>query len=299
VLKSGQRVDGDLFVDCSGIRGLLIEKTLKAGYEDWTHWLPCDRAIAVPCARVEPLTPMTRSTALSAGWQWRIPLQHRIGNGHVYSSKFMGEDEATKVLLGNLDGEQLADPRTICYVPGRRTRVWVKNCVALGLAAGFFEPIESTNIHLIQTGIFRLLDLFPYAGFNEADIAEANAQAKREYERIRDFVILHYKATQRNDSAFWNYCRTMEIPDTLQHKLDLYRSSGRINHAEGDLFAPVSWLHVMNGQGIRANGYHPFVNLRPEAEVSEFLTNVETVTRSCVEIMPTHAEFIARHLPAK
>ena len=295
VLESGQRVEGDFFVDCSGIRGLLIEQTLKAGYEDWTHWLPCDRAIAVPCASVEPLIPMTRSTARTAGWQWRIPLQHRIGNGHVYSSKFVGDDEATNVLLSNLDGAQLAEPRYIRYVPGRRTRVWVKNCLALGLAAGFFEPIESTNIHLIQTGISRLLDMFPYAGLDEADIAEANAQAKREYERIRDFIILHYKATERTDSAFWNYCRNMDIPDTLQHKLDLYRANGRINHAEGDLFGPVSWLQVMSGQRIRAKGYHPFANLRPESEVNEFLENVETVTRRCAEVMPTHSEFIASH----
>lgn len=299
VLESGQRVEGDLFVDCSGIRGLLIEQTLKAGYEDWTHWLPCDRAIAVPCASVEPMVPMTRSTARSAGWQWRIPLQHRIGNGHVYSSKFMDDEEATRILLSNLDGAQLADPRPIRYVPGRRRQIWIKNCVALGLAAGFFEPIESTNIHLIQTGISRLLDMFPHAGFDQADIAEANAQAKREYERIRDFIILHYKATARADSAFWNYCRTMDIPDTLQHKLDLYCSNGRINQSDGDLFGPLSWLQVMHGQGIRARSYHPFANFRPEEEVNEFLANVETVTRRCVDVMPTHAEFIARHCAAK
>lgn len=298
VLASGEKVYGDFFVDCSGIRGLLIEQTLKMGYEDWSHWLPCDRAIAVPCASVEPLIPLTRSTAHSAGWQWRIPLQHRIGNGHVYSSKFMGADEAESILLNNLDGKQLADPRHISYVPGRRKKVWNKNCLAIGLAAGFFEPIESTNIHLIQTAIMRLLSMFPSKGFDQADIDEANTQAQVEYERIRDFIILHYKATERTDSPFWNYCRTMDIPDTLQHKMDLYRSNGRLFHAEKDLFGEVSWLQVMEGQRIHANSYHPFADNRPKEEVMEFLANVENVTQKCVDAMPTHADFIKNNCAA-
>ena len=298
MLASGERIAGDLFLDCSGLRGLLIEQTLGSGYEDWSHWMPCDRAIAVPCASVEPLIPMTRAIAHTAGWQWRIPLQHRIGNGHVYASRFMAQDEATRILLNNLDGEQLADPRHIAYVPGRRTKIWNKNCVALGLAAGFFEPIESTNIHLVQTGIVRLLTLFPRAGFDEADIAEANAQAKTEYERIRDFIVLHYKATERDDSPFWNYCRTMEIPDSLRHKMDLYRSNGRLFHAEYDLFGEVSWLQVMQGQRIQAQGYHPFADVRPASEVAEFLGDVERVTQKCVDFMPSHAEFIRRYCAA-
>lgn len=292
VMESGEKISGDLFIDCSGLRGLLIEQTLKTGYQDWSHWMPCDRAIAVPCSSVEPLIPMTRATAHTAGWQWRIPLQHRIGNGHVYSSRFMGADEATAILLNNLDGRQLAEPRHISYVPGRRNKIWNKNCVAIGLAAGFFEPIESTNIHLIQTGIMRLLTMFPRARFDEADIAVANARAQTEYERIRDFIILHYKATQRDDSPFWNYCRTMDIPDSLQQKVDLYRSNGRLFNSEMDLFGEVSWLQVLHGQRIEANGYHPFADVRPAAEVAEFLGNVEKVVQKCVDFMPSHADFI-------
>ncbi|HEU4376804.1 MAG TPA: tryptophan halogenase family protein, partial [Telluria sp.] len=273
-------------------------QTLKAGYQDWSHWMPCDRAIAVPCSSVAPLIPMTRATAHTAGWQWRIPLQHRIGNGHVYSSRFMEAGEAQSILLDNLDGQQLADPRHISYVPGRRNKVWIKNCVAIGLAAGFFEPIESTNIHLIQTGIQRLLTMFPRAGFDEADIAEANAQAQTEYERIRDFIILHYKATERGDSPFWNYCRTMQIPDSLQHKIDLYRANGRLFHAEQDLFSEMSWLQVMHGQRIRANGHHPFADVRPASEVTEFLGDVEKVVQKCVDYMPTHADFVRQYCAA-
>ena len=215
VLNDGRRVEGDFFVDCSGMQGLLIEKTLHTGYEDWSHWLPCDRAVAVPSRSVEPLIPMTRATAHGAGWQWRIPLQHRIGNGHVYSSRFMSQEDATATLMGNLDGEPLAEPRHIPFMPGRRKRVWNRNCIALGLAAGFFEPIESTNIHLIQTAISRLMSLFPRADFDQADIDEVNTQTRIEYERARDFIVLHYKATERDDTPFWQYCRTMEVPPTL------------------------------------------------------------------------------------
>ncbi|MEI8324061.1 MAG: tryptophan halogenase family protein [Betaproteobacteria bacterium] len=298
VLENGEKIHGDLFVDCSGIRGLLIEETLQTGYEDWTHWLPCDRAIAVPCASVEPLIPLTRSTARSAGWQWRIPLQHRIGNGHVYSSKFMQADEAEAMLLNNLDGKQLADPRHIAYVPGRRKKIWNKNCVAIGLSAGFFEPIESTNIHLIQTGVFRLLEMFPRQGFDAVDIDEANKLARVEYECIRDFIILHYKATERTDSPFWNYCRTMDIPASLQQKMDLFASNGRIHQFDKDLFGEMSWLQVMVGQRIQAKSYHPFADQRSGEDVSAFLADVENVVSKCVNVMPTHAEYIAQYCAA-
>ncbi|MBE0548826.1 MAG: tryptophan 7-halogenase [Rubrivivax sp.] len=298
VLESGERISGDLFVDCSGIRALLIEQTLKTGYEDWTHWLPCDRAIAVPCTSVEPLLPITRATAHSAGWQWRIPLQHRIGNGHVYASGFMEEDEATAILMNKLDGEALAPPRHIRYVPGRRKKVWNRNCIAIGLAAGFFEPIESTNIHLIQTAILRLMTMFPRQGFSAADVNEANAQAQAEYEAIRDFIVLHYKATQRDDSAFWNYCRTMPVPDTLQHRMDLYRSNARIFRVGNELFGEPSWLQVMHGQGLRASGYHPFADLLPKEVVAEFVSDVERVVQKCVDVMPPHADFVASHCAA-
>ena len=274
---------------------LLIEQTLHTGYEDWSHWLPCDRAVAVPCRSVEPLIPMTRATAHGAGWQWRIPLQHRIGNGHVYSSRFMSQEDATAILMGNLDGEPLAEPRHIPFMPGRRKRVWNRNCIALGLAAGFFEPIESTNIHLIQTAVSRLMTLFPRGGFDQADIDEFNTQARIEYERVRDFIVLHYKATERDDTPFWRYCRTMEVPPTLQHKIDLYRSNGRFFREDNELFGELSWVQVMEGQRIRASGYHPFADLRPIDEVRAFLADTQRVISACVEAMPTHAEFIAQH----
>lgn len=299
VMENGEVVEGDFFIDCSGIRALLIGQTLNVGYEDWRHWLPCDRAIAVPCASAGPMLPMTRSTAHSAGWQWRIPLQHRTGNGHVFSSRFMSEDEATHILLGNLDGESLADPRVVRYVTGRRDKFWDRNCVAVGLASGFLEPLESTSIHLIQTAISRIIQFFPHQGFDAADIAEYNAQTQFEYERIRDFIILHYHATERDDSPFWNYCRTMEVPATLQHKIDLFASNGRLCREGNELFADLSWLQVMYGQRIRPRGYHPFADLRPAAEVDAFLDNVEGVIAKCVQVMPTQAEFIAAHCSAR
>jgi tryptophan halogenase len=252
----------------------------------------------VPCDSAGELLPLTRSTAHTAGWQWRIPLQSRIGNGHVYSSKFMSDDEATAILMANLDGKPLAEPRPIAFRPGRRQQSWDRNCVAIGLAAGFFEPIESTSIHLIQTGITRLLSMFPRAGFDQADIAEYNAQSATEYAAIRDFIILHYKATERTDSPFWNYCREMAIPDSLQHRLDLYRSNGRIFRKNEELFAEVSWLQVMHGQRVRANGYHPMADLHSSDEVSAFLADIERVVGKCVEAMPSQAEFIAAHCAA-
>lgn len=297
-LQNGERIDGDLFIDCSGMRALLIGQTLGVGYEDYSHWLPCDRAVAVPCESAGELNPLTRSTAHSAGWQWRIPLQSRIGNGHVYSSKFMSDDEAIAILMANLDGKPLAEPRPIAFRPGRREKSWDRNCVAIGLAAGFFEPIESTSIHLIQTAITRLLSMFPRAGFEQADIAEFNAQTAAEYAQIRDFIILHYKATERTDSAFWNYCREMPIPVSLQHRIDLYRSNGRIFRKNMELFAEMSWLQVMHGQRIEAGGYHPMADLHSSEEVNEFLVDVETVVGKCVAAMPTQAEFIAANCAA-
>ena len=298
-MDNGSQIEGDFFIDCSGMRALLIDQTLNAGYESWQHWLPCDRAIAVPCESTAPLLPFTRSTAHTAGWQWRIPLQHRTGNGHVFSSRFMSEDEATDILMRNLDGAALAEPRTIKYLTGRRRRFWVKNCVAVGLASGFLEPLESTSIHLIQTAVTRILQFFPHAGFDAADLAEYNALTTTEYERIRDFLILHYHATERTDSAFWNHCRTMDVPDTLRQRMALYRSNGRLVRDASDLFAELSWLQVLQGQRVQAQGYHPFVDLRSEAEVDEFLDNVAGVIKKCVAVMPTQAEFIAAHCAAQ
>ncbi len=298
VMESGERIAGDFFIDCSGMRGLLIEQTLKAGFEDWSHWLPMNRALAIPCESVGPLLPMTRSTAHSAGWQWRIPLQHRTGNGHIYCSSFMEQHEATRILLDNLDGKPLADPRPLKFTTGRRKQFWIGNCVAVGLSSGFLEPLESTSIHLIHTAVSRIISFFPHAGFDAADIAEYNAMTQWEYERIRDFLILHYKATVRDDSEFWNYCRTMSIPDTLQRKIDLFRSNGRVFRELQELFAEPSWLQVMIGQRIMPQGYHPFADLRTEDDVEAYVRDVANVIAKCVNVMPTQAAYIAEHCAA-
>jgi tryptophan halogenase len=297
-LASGTEVEGELFLDCSGFRGLLIEQTLRTGFEDWTHWLPCDRAIAVPCEPIGPLLPYTRSTAHRAGWQWRIPLQHRIGNGHVFSSQHMSVDEATAVLLANLDGRPTAEPRTLKFATGRRRLAWNKNCIAVGLASGFIEPLESTSIHLVQTMIARLMVFFPDRGFSAVDIAEFNREAQFEYERIRDFIILHYHATQRDDSDFWRSCRNMAVPDTLRHKMDMYQSHGRIFRDSHELFADLAWLQVMHGQGLRARSYHPLADLPGEGQVEEYLASVKGIVSRCVDVMPDHAAYIAKHCAA-
>jgi tryptophan halogenase len=298
-LESGERIPGQLFVDCSGFRGLLIEQTLQTGYIDWTHWLPCDRAVAVPCARSQPLTPYTRSTARTAGWQWRIPLQHRVGNGHVFSSRFISEDEATAMLMANLEGEALAEPRVLRFVTGKRKKFWNKNVVAVGLASGFMEPLESTSIHLIQSSIARLTAFFPHAGFDETDIDEFNAHSDFEFDKIRDFLILHYHATERDDTPFWNYCRTMDVPESLKRKMELFLSNGRIFRDANELFAEPSWVQVMHGQRMAPRSYHALVDLYPDDKVVEYMQNIRGVIANCIRVMPTHEQFIARHCAAK
>ena len=298
VLESGERVEGDLFIDCSGFRGLLIEKTLKTGYEDWSHWLPCDSALAVPCASAEVLTPYTRSTAHTAGWQWRIPLQHRTGNGHVFCSSFMNQDEATETLLAHLDGKAIAEPRLLKFTTGMRKRAWNKNVVAIGLASGFLEPLESTSIHMVQSSISRLMEFFPDQGFNQIDTDEYNRQSRFEYERIRDFIILHYKLNQRDDSAFWQACAAMPIPDSLTHKMELYQSRGRLLRIDKELFAEVAWLQVMQGQNLVTEGYSPLVDLHSEADIHEYMESVREVIGKCVDVMPDHAAYIAKHCAA-
>jgi tryptophan 7-halogenase len=293
-LESGQCIAGDLFIDCTGFRGLLIEQTLKTGYEDWTHWLPCDRAWAVPCTSVEPLLPYTRATAHTAGWQWRIPLQHRIGNGHVFASSFIGEQDAADVLMQRLDGQPLAEPRMLKFVTGKRKKLWNKNVIAVGLASGFMEPLESTSIHLIQTTVSRLASLFPDQDFNDADIEEFNRQSDFEFERIRDFLILHYHATERSDSEFWNYCRTMSIPDTLRHKMELWRANGRVFRENAELFSEISWVEVFLGQNVMPRSYHPLVDALEEERIANFLDNVRSTIKRCVEVMPTHAAYVAQ-----
>jgi tryptophan halogenase len=297
-LKSGQKIAADLFIDCSGFRGILIEGALKTGYDDWTHWLPCDRAVAVPSEKTQAATPYTRSTARTAGWQWRIPLQHRTGNGHVYSSAYTTDAEATRVLLENLDGRALAEPRQLRFTTGRRRRMWNRNCVALGLASGFLEPLESTSIYLVQSGIARLITLLPDRHMNAALQNEYNAQSKFELERIRDFLILHYHATERRDSEFWKYCGTMSIPDTLRAKIELFRDSGRFHREGEEMFALTSWVQVMVGQRIMPAGYHPMVDAVADAELAQLGESVRQVIASCVAVMPTHEQFIERHCRA-
>jgi len=297
-MQSGAVHTADLFIDCSGFRGLLIEQTLHSGYEDWSHWLPCDSAWAVPCESVKPLTPYTRSTARSAGWQWRIPLQHRIGNGHVYSSRYIGHDEAASVLMQNLDGKPLAEPRPIRFMTGRRRKFWNRNVVAIGLSSGFIEPLESTSIHLIQKGIFRLVNMFPDLDFSCADIDEYNRQTSLEFEQIRDFIILHYHATTRTDTPFWDYCRTMDVPDTLRRKMELFRSHGRIFRFAEDLFGETSWMQVMFGQHVRPRGYHPLTDGMSEEQIAKMLANVKAVIAQAVQSMPTHEAFIAAQCKA-
>ena len=293
-LEDGREVGGDLFVDCSGMRGLLIGDALGIGYEDWNQWLPCDRAQAVPCASVEPLTPYTRSTARKAGWQWRIPLQHRIGNGYVYASNLLSDEEAAETLLANLDGEARADPRPVSFRPGRRLKCWEKNVVAIGLSSGFLEPLESTSIHLIQTGIHRLLAMFPAIGFSQADIDEYNRQARFEYEDVRDFIIAHYKVTRRTGDPFWDHVRTMDVPDSLTERFELFRSSGRwFKHGAAELFAEESWVQVLLGQGFEMKA-DPVTTFMSDDDIAGFLTDMEEVIADTAEKMMDHGEFVRR-----
>jgi tryptophan 7-halogenase len=295
VLQSGVRVEGDLFIDCSGFRGLLIEQTLKSGFEDWSKWLPCDRAFAVPCELGGDHLPLTRSTARPAGWQWRIPLQHRIGNGYVYSSAHVSDDEAAATLLANLDGQPLADPRPLRFKAGHRRKPWIKNVVSLGLAAGFLEPLESTSIHLVQTGIAQLMTLFPSRKFDTLEIDRFNAQTIQEYVDIRDFLVLHYKATERNDSEFWDYCREIEPPDGVAYKIEMFRRNGRIFREHVELFTETSWLSVLVGQGIQAADYHPAADLLADEETLERLAHIREVVAQTARMMPTQDEFLRHH----
>lgn len=285
-LDSGETIAADLFVDCSGFRGLIIEGALNAGYEDWRHWLPCDRAIALPCPNTSAIGPYTRATALDAGWAWRIPLQHRAGNGHVYSSGFIDDDAALQALLAQLDAPPLAEPNRLRFVTGKRRRQWIGNCVALGLAAGFLEPLESTSIHLIQIGIERLLDLFPTRDWDPIDAAEFNRQMDLEYERVRDFLVLHYCATQRDDSDFWNHVRTMPLPDSLAYKMALFRERGVVvNYREG-MFLEPSWLAVYIGQNIVPDGGDPRVgSARPLGGVADEIAAI-------ADTLPRHEDVL-------
>jgi tryptophan 7-halogenase len=298
VMADGARIEGDLFVDCSGFRGLLIEQALGTGYEDWSHWLPCDRAWAVPSAHGGPISPFTRSTAYSAGWQWRIPLQHRVGSGYVYCSNFVSDDEARATLMDNLEGAAQAEPRLLRFVTGRRKQFWNKNCVAVGLASGFLEPLESTSIHLIQTGVSKLISWFPDKGFDPLVIKEYNRLHGLEFERIRDFIILHYCATQRDDSELWRYCASMPIPDWLAYKLDMFRQSGRLVQLPGDFFQDASWIAVMLGQFVAPRAHDPLADIRSAEELRKLFGAARKIVADAARSMPTHEDFIARYCAA-
>jgi len=293
-MQDGTKVGSDLFVDCSGFRGLLIEETLKTGFEDWSEWLPCNRAWAVPCVSGGEFTPYTRSTARDAGWQWRIPLQHRIGNGYVYCNRFISDDEAAATLLANLDGKPEADPRQLRFTAGRRKKLWNKNVVAVGLAGGFLEPLESTSIHLVQSGALRLLQILPNERFDQAEIDEFNRISALEYERVRDFIILHYKATERDDTPFWRECKDREVPPELKRRMDYFRAHGRISRDIDELFTEVSWVEVMLGQGIMPQGYNPLADQMNDADLKGFLDEVRAMIDHEIKAMPLHADFIAQ-----
>ena len=297
-LKDGREVAGDFFIDCTGFRSLLLGETLGVGYEDWSKWLPCDRALAVPSERLPTLVPYTRATARSAGWQWRIPLQHRTGNGHVYSSGFTSDDAAADTLMAGLDTKALGDPRPIRFTTGRRQAFWAHNCAAIGLSSGFLEPLESTSIHLIQSHVSRLIQLFPRGSDAAAERAEYNRRCAAEFAQIRDFLILHYHQTAREDSEFWRYCRNMEVPDSLTHKLALFAASGRVGRDPDDLFREASWVQVMLGQGIIPADYDPMADQMSEAQLGEFLGSLRTIIERSVAALPTHADYLARHCPA-
>lgn len=291
-LQSGEVVEGELFIDCSGFRGLLIEQELQTGYEDWTHWLPCDRAIAVPTQNVGPPRPYTQSIAHTAGWQWRIPLQHRTGNGHVYCSEFMSEDEATALLLKTVEGEPLGEPRTIPFKTGVRRKAWNANVIAMGLSSGFIEPLESTSIHLIQNAIAKLISHFPDRSFRQANVDAYNRRIDYDYERIRDFIILHYHANQRSE-PFWTRSREMSVPDTLREKMDLFRATGRIFREQEELFVEVGWFQVMSGQNVEPETYHPLADVLTRDELAQFLSDIKTIVSSNAARLPSHGEFIA------
>ncbi len=297
-LQAGDIIAGELFIDCSGFRALLIEHTLHTGFEDWSHWLPCDRALAVQTESVGEPIPYTRSIAHAIGWQWRIPLQHRVGNGLVYCSRYSSDEDAKKLLLENVEGEVRTEPRLIKFRTGRALKQWNKNCIAIGLSSGFLEPLESTSLHLIQTGIVRLIRMFPGDAINQTEIDEYNRQSRYEYERIRDFIILHYHVTQRSDSAFWNYCRSMSIPETLARKIAVYKNTTSVFKEQDELFHEGSWQQVMLGQGITSTAYHPVVDKLSDEELVKLMNSIENEHNQYLARFPSHQQFINHYCKA-
>ncbi|WP_331351927.1 tryptophan halogenase family protein [Cellvibrio sp. UBA7671] len=298
LLANGEIIEGDLFIDCTGFKGMLIEETLKTGYENWQDWLLCDAAVAVQCENTQEPTPYTRVTALDAGWMWQIPLQHRMGNGYVFSSRFLSKESATETLLEKITGKPLTTPKPFSFQAGRRKKVWNKNCYALGLASGFLEPLESTSISLIQTGITHLLTFFPDMSFDQAMINEVNRRHQHEMERIRDFIILHYKLTQRDDTEFWRYCQAMEVPPSLQHKMDLYKSSGHILQHEPEAFEKSSWLSIYHGFGLVPTRTDNRIDHVSDGDIANQLTKIKNVLDQAGRNAMSHGEFIRKHCVA-
>lgn len=298
VLESGQEVSGDLFIDCTGFRALLIEQTLKTGYERWDHWLPCNKAVVVQTEPGPTVPPYTRAIAHDSGWQWKIPLQHRVGNGLVYASDYLSDDKARQRLLDGLEAPAIMEPRVLSYQTGRRKKLWHKNCVAIGLSSGFIEPLESTSIFLFMSGIIRLLRLFPFNGVTPALTDEYNQQSITEVEKIRDFIILHYHQTERNDSPFWDYCRTMTIPDSLAHRIALFRESAHAFQTGDEMFRLESWSHVMLGQRLQPQSYHQLVAGLNSGELSRHLQQIRDTINSAVHRLPSHRDFLRQYCPS-
>lgn len=297
-LDSGELIEGDLFLDCTGFRALLIEGALHAGFDDWTHLLPCDSAIAVQTESVRPAVPYTRAMAHEAGWQWRIPLQHRTGNGFVYCSRYLGKDQALERLLGNVEGRVLTEPNVLRFAAGVRRKQWHRNCIAVGLSGGFMEPLESTSIHLIQRAVLRLIRMLPLRDISERDICEFNEQQHTDMLQILDFLVLHYKATDRRDSAFWRQCASMEVPDSLEQKIELFRETGRVFRKNDELFAENSWVQVMMGQGIVPRAYHPIAAKLRQDELERLLETIRAHVRKTVAGLPPHAAYVASYCGA-
>lgn len=295
-LDGDRLIEGSFFIDCTGFRSLLLGGALGVKFDDWSRWLPCDRAVAVPCEAKGEFTPYTRATAREAGWQWRIPLQHRIGNGHVFCSDFVSEDGAAEVLLANLDGKPTDEPRVLKFTTGMRREQWSHNCLALGLSAGFMEPLESTSIHLVQSSIARLLQMMPGASVTPAIREEFNRQARFEWSRIRDFLILHYWANGREGDPFWDRCRTMDVPDTLAEKVALFRAGGHIHREHEELFTEPGWLQVLTGQGVEPEAYNPLADAMPAEELGQFLSRLAANQAELVEAMPDHAHFLRAYI---
>lgn len=299
-MENGDVLKGDLFIDCSGFRGLLIEQALKTGYEDWSNYLPCNRAVALPCLREDgsgPL-PYTRATAHSAGWQWQVPLQHRNGNGHVYCNEYMSDDEAHSILVNNIAGKPGAEPNFLRFVTGRRKKFWNKNVVALGLASGFMEPLESTSLHLVTTGINKLIALLSLDGITQVQEDAFNRLTGKEYARIRDFLILHYNSTTRDDSPFWNYCRNMPVPESLTEKVELFRQNGQIFREDDELFTETSWAAVMMGQGIKMGSHNAMADAVKEPTTRREIDEMEKSIQFVVQHMPSHGEYLKQYCPA-